>query len=70
MTLAWHGCRRFMPPGLLRWLAEDFDCFHIAHYVQHNMLLIITIVGLNERTWLLKRNITGVFVQPDTNTRL
>jgi hypothetical protein len=37
-----------MTPGLLRWLAEDLDCFHIAHYVQHNMLLIITIVGLND----------------------
>lgn len=59
-----------MPPGLLRWLAEDLDCFHIAHYMQHNTLLIITIVGLNEKTCIFKRNITGVFVKPDTNTRL
>jgi hypothetical protein len=59
-----------MPRGLLRWLAKDLDCLHIAHYVQHNMLLIIRIVGLNEKTWIFRRNITGAFVQPDTNTGL
>lgn len=59
-----------MPPGLLRWLAEYLDCFHVARQVQRNMLLIIKMVGLNKKTWLLEHNIIGVFVKPDTNTPL
>jgi len=58
-----------MPPGLLLWLAEDLDCFHIARSVRQNMLLIIKIVCLNKKSWIFKRNIICVFIQPDIKTQ-
>jgi hypothetical protein len=58
-----------MPPGLLRWLPEYLDCFHIARQVKHNMLLIIKNAFLNKKTWIPKHNVTGVFVKPTTHAR-